>query len=68
MIDKLVLELNDEFLNGTKISLYDMYGRSLLTEKIIGKKHTISMQNFASGNYILKVSNDSQSIYAHVIK
>jgi hypothetical protein len=58
--DYLKLSYKDHENSGLKVEnlsyqLYDMYGKLLLNNKLDGSESTISMQNFVSGTYILKV-------------
>jgi hypothetical protein len=59
--DYLKLSLKDPENSGLNIDnlsyqLYNMQGKLLLNNKLDGDESTISMQNFSSGSYILKVT------------
>ncbi len=47
--------------NNTKVVIYDMYGKEITTNIFEESKfETISLDNFASGNYLVKVTTDEK--------
>lgn len=63
------LQLNIELANFENISfqLYDVQGKLLLQQKITGKQTAILMNEYATGNYFLKVLDQSNELKAFKI-
>ena len=59
--DNLILEISDEYpVDGQQsFSLYDLYGKLLLQEKISGKSVIVPLHRYTNGMYLLKVSHNN---------
>ena len=56
----LTIQLN-ELPNGLKYLLFDATGKLVMTDEVRQSRSTIDMNGFASGQYVLKFSNNSTS-------
>lgn len=54
--------------NQGTVSLYDMSGRLILTQKVESETSKIDMQRLSSGIYILRLKNESFSITTNIIR
>jgi len=56
----LTIQLN-ELPNGLKYLLFDATGKLVMSDQVRQNRSTIDMNGFASGQYVLKFSNNSTS-------
>jgi hypothetical protein len=54
--------------NNYQLSVFDINGRFLFTQKLAKSSENIDMSNYASGNYILMLNNDSEKIVYQITK
>lgn len=54
--------------NNYQLSVFDINGRFLFTQKLAKSSEKIDMSNYASGNYILMLNNDSEKIVYQITK
>jgi hypothetical protein len=66
--DVLTIEFNQVTESGALIQLFDNTGRLIVSNIIEGEKHTLDMNGFQSGMYLLKLSNSHKSIVKHIVK
>lgn len=62
--DKLILELSGEYQEHGQqsFSLYDLYGKLLLQERILSKSVIVPLDKYTHGMYLLKVSHNDDII------
>ncbi len=62
--DKLILEISGNYLEHDlqTYSLYDLYGKLLLQERILSKSVIVPLDKYAHGMYLLKVSQNNNVI------
>lgn len=62
--DKLILELSGEHLafGQHSFALYDLYGKLLLQERVMGRSVDVPLNAYAHGMYLLKVSHNNDVI------
>ena len=67
--DRLIIELQNEFLQMAVIQLFDNTGRLILNKKVKGLNHILEMGNLSQGIYLIKVSdNNEKSIIKYITK
>jgi hypothetical protein len=54
--------------NNYQLSVFDINGRFLFTQKLAKSSEKIDMSNYPSGNYILMLNNDSEKIVYQITK
>jgi hypothetical protein len=60
--------INFKAKNNYQLSVFDINGRFLFTQKLAKSSEKIDMSNYASGNYILMLNNDSEKIVYQITK
>jgi hypothetical protein len=64
--DQLIISIND--FDKTMISVYDMTGRKLISEKINQSETALSLGNLSSGQYIVSIEKDGKFATQKFIK
>lgn len=62
------ITINAPKYNQGTVSLYDMSGRLILTQKVESETSKIDMQRLSSGIYMLRLKNESSSITTNIIR
>ncbi|OBX22180.1 MULTISPECIES: T9SS type A sorting domain-containing protein [Bizionia] len=60
--DYVVLAISDAKLTDLSYALFDLQGRVVVKGSVSQERSKISMENLASGTYILKVSQNNQAL------
>ncbi|MBK6821028.1 MAG: T9SS type A sorting domain-containing protein [Bacteroidetes bacterium] len=60
--------LNIEMQEASLLSIYDMYGRLLVSQNIAQGMNRIDLQPFSTGNYLLLIKNSKGAFYTKVEK
>lgn len=60
--DFVMLSIKNTNITGLSYEIFDVNGRNLLSKKISQSDSPISLQNFASGIYILKVNHSNKTL------
>ena len=60
--------INFKAKNNYQLSVFDINGRFLFTQKLAKSSEKIDMSNYATGNYILMLNNDSEKIIYQITK
>jgi len=60
--DYVVLAISDAKLTDLSYALFDLQGRAVVKGSVSQERSKISMENLASGTYILKVSQNNQAL------
>ncbi len=65
--DLLILSIEEIDISNFSYQLYDMNGKLLLNEKIVGNKTSIVMSKLVTGNYFVKVIQGNKEVKAFKI-
>lgn len=60
--DFVMLSIKNTNITGLSYEIFDVNGRNLLSKKISQSDSPISLQNFASGIYILKINQSNKTL------
>ncbi len=62
------IDVNGNMSGKYSVVVYDMQGRSLITSEVSGNKAVISLDNYVSGVYFVKISNENSIITRKIVK
>ena len=65
--DYLTLKVKNYESNNLSFKLFDINGKLLKTENLMGKETQIEMQNLNPGNYFLKITDNQKEIKVFTI-
>lgn len=65
---RIIVEANSTFAIGALLNIYDITGRIIKSKKLKKTTSKIDISNFPSGMYMLKISNNGQSVVKHISK
>jgi len=68
VFNELFLDIGDNISDNITLTVYNSYSKKVMERAITGGSHILSLEDFSSGLYFIRISNETENIVRKIIK